>query len=305
MSEGVVSETEVTSHANSVTPFAEAVRASVAAGEISGAVATVATKRLLRSEAFGVKDQVSQAPMELGTIFRMASASKTIFTAAAPRLLENGKFRLHDHVSKWAPELAKRRVLRTPTSAIDDKVPARREITMFDVLSFQLGVGIYLAPSPSPLLRAMLDLGVAPVTEPVPLSPDEFLARLGALPLAHHPGETFMYHTGEDVLRVLIPRIANQPFGEFLQEQVFAPLRMADSGLSVPEAKRHRFSPCYLPQTAPGRPLKAWDHVDGRFAADPVFPNSIVSTTADYLNFASTSSRSRGSGSSISRSLES
>jgi CubicO group peptidase (beta-lactamase class C family) len=281
-----MSEGEDPGLADTAIPFAKTVRASVAAGELSGAVATVATRRLLRSEAFGVRDQASQEPMELDTIFRMASASKAVFTAAALRLLEDGRFHLDDPVSKWAPELSGRRVLRTPTSELDDTVQARREISMFDVLSFQLGIGIYLAPQSSPLLHAMLELGVAPVTEPVPFSPDEFLARLGTLPLAHHPGETFMYHSGEDVLRAVISRIADQPFGELLRERVFEPLSMVDSGLSVPQAKRHRFSTCYFPRTEPGRPLEVWDEVDGRFAADPIFPNSIVSTVGDYLNFA-------------------
>src|SRR2546425_459811 len=80
--------------------------------------------------------------------------------------------------------------------------------------------------------------GVGPVAELVPLGCDEFMSRLGSLPLAHHPGETFMYHTGDDVLRVLISRIADQPLGEFLRERVFEPLGMVDSGLSVPKAKR-------------------------------------------------------------------
>jgi CubicO group peptidase (beta-lactamase class C family) len=266
--------------------FADVVRASAASGAIAGAVAAVATKRLLRVEAFGLRDQAAQLPMERDTIFRMASASKTVFAAAALVLLEDGKFRLEDKVAKWAPELAGRRVLRTPASELDDTVPARREITMFDVLSFQLGIGMYLAPQNYPLLQAMLAEGVAPVTEPLPLGPDEFLARLGSLPLAHHPGETFMYHTGEDVLRSIIPRIADQNFGDFLAERVFAPLDMADSGLSVSEARRHRFSTCYFPQASPGDSLRVWDEPGGRFADDPLFPNQIVSTIGDYLNFA-------------------
>jgi CubicO group peptidase (beta-lactamase class C family) len=94
-----------------------------------------------------------------------------------------------------------------------------------------------------------------------------------------------MYHTGDDVLRVLLSRIAGQPLGEVLQERVFAPLGMVDSGLSVPEAKRHRLSTCYWPQGKPGAKLVAWDEPHGRFSADPIFPNSLVSTAADYLRF--------------------
>ena len=74
---------------------------------------------------------------------------------------------------------------------------------------------------------------------------------------------------------------------EFLAERVFEPLGMADSGLSVPASKRHRFSTCYFPQANAGGKLAVWDEPDGRFAADPIFPNSIVSTAGDYVRFTS------------------
>jgi CubicO group peptidase (beta-lactamase class C family) len=240
---------------------------------------------MVRMEAYGFQDQTAAVPMELDTIFRMASMAKTVFTAAALLLLEDGKFGLDDAVSKWAPELADRRVLRTPDGAMDDTVPAHRPITMFDVLTFQLGIGMYLAPQNTPHFQAMRALGVAPALELVPFGPDEFLSRLGSLPLAHQPGETFMYHTGEDVLRSILPRIAGQSLGEFLHERVFEPLAMVDSGLSVPAAKRHRYSTCYMPQAKPGENLAVWDEPEGRFTQDPIFPNMIVSTAGDYLNF--------------------
>jgi CubicO group peptidase (beta-lactamase class C family) len=132
----------------------------------------------------------------------------------------------------------------------------------------------------------MYAAGVGPVHELVPFGPDEFMSRLGSLPLAHQPGETFMYHTADDVLRALIPRISGQPLGEFLQERVFEPLAMVDSGISVPEAKRHRLSTCYFPQANPGEILTVWDAADDRFTDDPIFPTSMVSTAGDFMNFA-------------------
>jgi CubicO group peptidase (beta-lactamase class C family) len=223
--------------------------------------------------------------MEVDTIFRVGSMAKTVFTAGALVLLEDKKFGLDDAIAKWLPELGNRRVLRTPSSEVDDTVPARREITMFDVLSFQLGIGMYLGQQDTPLFRAMLALGVAPVTELVPFGPDEFASRLGSLPLAHHPGDTFMYHTSDDVLRILIRRISGQPLGEFLQERVFQPLSMVDSGTSVPTSKHHRVSTCYFARANAGDSLTVWDEPDNRFAKDPIFPNSLVSTAGDYINF--------------------
>lgn len=266
--------------------FAEEVEASVSAGEISGAVAAVMTDQLLRVEAYGRRDLASGAPMQTDTICRIGSMAKASHTAAALSLLDDKRFRLDDEIAKWAPELANRQVLRTRTSEVDDTVPAKREITMFDVLSFQLGYGMYLGSHDYPHFHAMVAAGVAPQVEPVPFGADEFMARLGTLPLAHQPGEAFTYHTGDDVLRILISRIAGQPLGEVLHERVFEPTGMVDSGLSVPAAKRDRLSTCYWGRDNPGEPLRVWDEPDGRFAADPVFPNSLVSTAGDYLNLA-------------------
>jgi CubicO group peptidase (beta-lactamase class C family) len=266
--------------------FAEGVRASVAAGEISGAVAAVMTRQLLRVEAYGFRDKSSRSPTETDTIFRIGSMAKASHTAAALALLDDKKFHLDDDIAKWAPELANRQVLRTLGSEVDDTVPAKREITMFDVLTFQLGYGMYLGSHDYPHFKAMATVGVAPQPEPVAFGPDDFLARLGTLPLAHQPGEAFMYHTGDDVLRVLISRIAGQSLGEVLHERVFEPCGMVDSGLSVPAAKRHRLSTCYWGQANPAEPLQVWDPPEGRFAADPIFPNSLVSTAGDYLKLA-------------------
>jgi CubicO group peptidase (beta-lactamase class C family) len=223
--------------------------------------------------------------MEVDTLFRVGSMAKMVFTAGALVLLEDKRYHLDDEISKWVPELGNRRVLRTPSSEVHDTVPARREITMFDVLSFQLGTGIYLGQPDTPLFRAMRALGVAPVPELVPFGADQFASRLGSLPLAHHPGETFMYHTGDDVLRILIARIARQPLGEFLQERVFEPLAMVDSGVSVPATKRHRVSTCYFARAEAADTLPVWDEPDNRFAKDPIFPNSLVSTAGDYIRF--------------------
>lgn len=266
--------------------FAQLVRDSVSSGEIAGAIAAVETAQTVRIDAFGFRDQASASPMEVDTIMRIGSMAKIFTVAAALVLLEDKKFRLDEPIAKWMPELADRRVLRTPGSEVDDTVPAEREITMFDVLTFQLGIGIYVAQQDSPLLRAMYAAGVGPIHELVPFSPDEYISRLGSLPLAHQPGETFMYHTGEDVLRVLVARISGQSLGEVLFDRVFEPLGMLDSGLSVPEAKRHRFSTCYLPRADPAEPLPVWDGPSDRFTEDPIFPTSAVSTAHDFLTFA-------------------
>ena len=269
----------------SLPPFAKGVRAAVAIGDVAGAVAAVMTPRTVRMECFGFRNQAERTPVEIDTIFRLGSTAKSMFTAAALAIIEDRRIDLDKSICEWLPELADRRVLRSPASEIEDTVPASRQITIRDVLTFQLGIGIYLQPSDTPILRAMMAAGVAPSPVPVPFGPDEFIARLATLPLAHQPGETFMYHLGDDVLRVLITRITGQPLREILQERVFEPLSMFDTGISVPRSKLHRFSTGYLPQTTPGAPLEVADEADGHYAKDPIFPNHLMSTIDDFRKF--------------------
>ena len=273
------------SHIGSNDPFARIIRESIIAGTVPGGVAAVHSPQIIRVQAFGMQDVAAQTPMRVDTLFRVGSMAKAVFAAAALVLIEDRHIDLHTDVSRWLPELADRSVLRTPRGEMDDVVPAVRAITLFDVLTFQLGLGMYLADRDTPHLRAMHQLGVAPATELLPFGPDEFMARLGTLPLAHQPGEAFMYHSGDDVLRVLIGRISGQPLDIFLQERVFAPLGMTDTALVVPETKRPRTSTCYYPRPEGQGDFPVWDTPDGRFSELPSFPNSLVSTLGDYLTF--------------------
>jgi CubicO group peptidase (beta-lactamase class C family) len=267
-------------------PFAEAVRVAVAAGEVAGAAAAVTTRRTVRMECFGFHNQAERTPVEIDTIFRLGSTAKCMFTAAALSILADHSINLDRGIGEWLPEMAVPRVLRTPTAEIDDTVPAGRQITIRDVLTYQLGIGMYLRQGDTPIFRAMMAAGVSPSPNPVPFGADEFISRLGSLPLAHQPGETFMYHLADDVLRILITRITGQPLQEILAERVFEPLSMFDTGISVPHSKLHRFSTGYLPQTAPGAPLEVADAADGHYAKDPIFPNHLMSTIDDFRKFA-------------------
>ena len=94
----------------------------------------------------GVQDLATGSPMRRDTIFRIASMTKPITAAAAMILVEEGRIALDDPVERWLPELADRRVLRTIDSPIDDTVPARRPITLDDLLTFRLGLGAVMAP---------------------------------------------------------------------------------------------------------------------------------------------------------------
>ena len=226
--------------------------------------------------------------MRRDTIFRIASMTKAVTAAAAMILVEETALRLDDPVDPWLPELANRKVLRDLGSTLNDTVAANRPITLRDLLTFTFGLGlIFVPPGRYPIQKAIDAAEISPGPYALQVSPDDYMKRLGALPLICQPGTQWHYHTGSDVIGVLIARASGVPFPRFLEERIFAPLGMADSGFQVPESKRDRFATAYE-YDADGR-LSVVDEVGGRFAKPPIFPSGgggLVSTVDDYLAFA-------------------
>ncbi|HET7490040.1 MAG TPA: serine hydrolase domain-containing protein [Acidimicrobiales bacterium] len=225
------------------------------------------------------------------TIFRISSMTKPVTAVAVLALAEECLIRLDEPVDRLLPELAGRQVMRHPEGALDDTEPARRPITVADLLTFRMGTGMdFGAFGRQPLLDAMAALGVgagppAPAAAP---APDEFLRRLGTLPLQHHPGERWLYHTGADVLGVLVARAAGRPLGEVLRERVLEPLGMRDTGFFVPAAGLERFGPAHGTDPATGA-RTVYDPIIGQWARPPAFEGGgagLVSTLDDYLAFA-------------------
>jgi CubicO group peptidase (beta-lactamase class C family) len=167
------------------------------------------------------------------TIFRIASLTKPIAAAATMILVEECRLRLDEPVDRLLPELAHRTVLKRLEGPLGDTVPANRPITVRDLLTFRAGYGIVMAPPDThPIQRAMSEqrLGQGPPKPQTPPAPDEWIRRLGTLPLMHQPGEKWMYHTASDILDVLIARASGRPLETFLRERVFEPLGTKDTG---------------------------------------------------------------------------
>ena len=226
------------------------------------------------------------------TIFRISSMTKPVVAVAALMLVERCAIRLDEPVDRLLPELADRQVMRDPAGSIDDTVPADRPITVRDLLTFRMGLGMdFAAPWPQPPLEAMaaLDRGAGPPAPARAPAPDEWMRRLRTLPLAHHPGTRWMYDTSADVLGVLVARAAGQPLDAFLREQIFDPLGMRDTGFSVPADALHRFGPRHVTDPETGA-RQVYDAVDGQWSRPPAFPaggDGLVSTVDDFAAFAS------------------
>ncbi len=199
-------------------------------GEVPGLVAAISRRGELHVDAIGNK-AIGVGAIQRDTIFRISSMTKPTTAAAAMILVEECKLRLDDPVDPLLPELVARQVLKRLDGPLDDTVPANRPITLRDLLTFRLGLGMVMAPPDTyPIQTAMSEqrLGQGPPRPSIPPAPDEWMRRLGTLPLMHQPGEKWTYNSGSDVLGVLIGRTDNNPL----------PLRAPQGEGAVP-ATRH------------------------------------------------------------------
>lgn len=240
-------------------------------------------------EVMGTMAFNSQVPMRRDTIFRLASMTKPITAVGAMILVEECSLRLDDPVDEWLPELKDRKVLRSIDSSLDDVVPARRPITVRDLFTFRSGYGEVFFLSPTcPLQKALMEARL-PLTEWIfPGTPDEFMKRLGALPLAFQPGECWLYHMSAEILGVLISRVARQSLSQFLRERIFDPLGMKDTGFYVPEEKIDRLPTCYGTDLVTGKLMVLDEARGGQMAQPPLFEagaGGLVSTIDDMAAF--------------------
>lgn len=247
--------------------------------DMPGLVWLVSRGNVTEADAIGMLGPGSSAPMERNSIFRIASMSKPITAVAALILVEECVLRLGDPVDNYLPELVNRRVLVRDDGPLTETVPARRPITVRDLLTFTLGTGLVFANGP--VATAMAALGNGPPGSVDPPGPDEWMAALGKLPLVRQPGECWMYNMGSEILSVLIARASGQSLPAFLHERVFEPLGMRDTGFSLPPSSLPRLAGQYWPGTSWGDMVVT--------DKDPAFPSGaggLVSTVDDYLAFA-------------------
>jgi CubicO group peptidase (beta-lactamase class C family) len=171
-------------------------------------------------------------PMTRDTVFRIASLTKPIVAAATMVLVERGLLRLDDPVDELLPELANPRVLRSLDGPVDDPdnlQPAKRAITLRDLLTFQAGHGVpesFDAPVMKVLVEQLAEGPPRPSQHP---DTEEWMGRLARVPLLHQPGEGWTYNIGSEILGVLLARAAEAPLAEVLDETVLGPTEMADT----------------------------------------------------------------------------
>lgn len=224
-------------------PIAAMLGRYVDADEIAGA-ATIVWKdgRVVQACAAGWRDRESLELLERDAIFRIASMTKPVTSVAALMLVDEGRIALTDPISRWAPEFAEMRVLRSPTGPLDETDPARREITFDDLLTHRAGL-TYSSFHAGPIQHAydaalggQIDSHVAP---------DDWIAALAGLPLIDQPGAGFHYGNSTDLLGFLVARIEGERLGAVLRRRIFDPLGMKDTGFTVPPDRAHRKAQMY------------------------------------------------------------
>ena len=250
----------------------------VASGKLVGCLALVAHgDDVVYARTFGSQDREAEAPMTEDAIFRIYSMSKPITSVAVMMLVERGKLALDTPVAEYLPEFAQVKVL-----AGDKEVEPERALTVRDLLRHTSGL-TYGFFGNTPVDQRYQKAGI--LTRSKDLA--EFSQKLATLPLLHQPGSRWHYSVSTDLCGRLVEVASERRFGDFLAEELFAPLGMTDTFFTVPEDKRDRLAQMYRKGEdglEPAGALSSW-----RFLNANGFDSGgggLCSTARDYLRFA-------------------
>lgn len=202
-------------------------------GELAGIVTLISRHgKVVHLSALGYADLGKKRKMETDTIFRLYSMTKPIAATALMTLYEEGRFQLDDAIAKYIPEFKGVRVLRTPESPLTDTVPAVREPTIHDL--FRHTAGLTHGDEADAVGKAYIKADLFGLDT----SLADMVKRLAKIPLHNQPGTKFEYSVGQDVQARLVEIFSGMPFDHFLQQRLFGPLGMKDSGYWVKDPSR-------------------------------------------------------------------
>jgi CubicO group peptidase (beta-lactamase class C family) len=255
--------------------LAQAIKQDVDHGRMPGAVVAIARKgKLAYYESFGFVDKAANIPMPKDAIFALASMTKPMVAVGTLMLEEQGDLLLNDPIGNYLPELKDMKV--AGPRGIE---PAHRQPTLQDMLRHTAGVS-YGNRGDTPLHK-LYELKLKSAANQ---SGVEFLQELGKLPLHYQPGTQWEYSHGLDVAGLAVEAVTKKRLGEFLQERLFGPLGMVDTGFVVPAAKAARIAEPLPVDPDTGRPtafrmpVTPWLYDCGGGCAS--------GTALDYLRFA-------------------
>jgi len=263
-------------------------------GKLPGAVVLVARKgRVAYFQSFGFRDKPAQSPMTKDALFEIYSMTKPLVSVAAMMLVEEGRLQLADPVSKYLPDFANLQVSVPRFDATTGKLTYQltsleHPMTVQDLLRHTSGLVYGDTTANAQVRDAYVKAGILKPNDATydirDLTADDEVARLSKLPLAHQPGTAWEYSVSVDVLGRVIEKVTGERLSDFLDERLFKPLKMVDTGFFIPPANIGRQAQPLATDPLTGAPQKLHD-VSARPANDSGGAGG-VSTAADYFRFA-------------------
>ena len=270
-----------------------ALQTEIDQGKFPGVIVMIARNgKLVFSETMGQLDKAAGKPLTKDAIFRIYSMTKPLASVAAMMLAEDGKLQLTDPIAKFLPEFTKMGVSIAQTDAAGSVtytvVPATKAITVQDLLRHTSGLA-YGELTRNPVIRqAYIDAGVYQIGgtdyEHRKVTPAQQVTGMAKAPLSTQPGSTWEYSMSSDILGRVVEAASGKPLAVFLDERLFKPLKMVDTGFKIPQNDLNRMAQPLVIDPATGLPNKLLD-----VAIEPGNASGgagAVSTAADYLRFA-------------------
>ncbi len=261
-------------------------------GQVAGVVTYLARHgRVVHHQAFGKADLEAGLPMRRDTIFRIASQTKAVTSVAVMMLVEEGRLGLSDPVSKYLPAFKKTTVAVAPTpnagtSTPASAVPAKREITIRDLLTHTSGISYGTGLAQEQWKAAGIQgWYFADRGEPV----SALVERMAALPMDAQPGEKFVYGYSSDILGVVVEQVSGLSLADFFSKRITGPLGLQDTRFYLPAGQRGRLAAVYAAKD--GRLERASDPQKGQghYLEGPRLAFSggagLLSTARDYGRF--------------------
>ncbi len=256
----------------------QAMRRLVENNRIPGGVVIIARRgKIVMHQAWGKMDIGANRPMKPDTIMRCFSMTKAIATAGALMLCDEGKLAIDDPVSKYLPELKSLRIARDDTT-----IAATQQMTIADLMTHTAGYS-YENSKHEAYNKAFKDLKMVDFSLPL----EAMQKKLARLPVLFEPGTDWRYGISIDILGRVVEVVSGMPLDRFLQERLFTPLDMKDTGFFVAPEKANRFASIYT-SAGEGRLELRESDKDGDYLNPPALLSGgggLVSTARDYMRF--------------------
>lgn len=240
---------------------------------------------------FGYMDVEKKLPLREDAIYRIFSNTKLITSVATMMLVEEGRLALDDSLADYVPAFAAPQVLRAGAKDIEQVEAAERPITIRQLLSHTAGLSYGFVDPESVIDKAYLAAGFN-VLEEANGNLEDMCNTLAQLPLAYQPGTGWAYSLATDVLARVIEVVSGQSFSEYLQQRIFDPLAMVDTGFCISDDKLPRLPAMYLPNDAldpMAGGLNLMSEAGAKnYASMPLWQSGgggLLSSVADYVSF--------------------